>query len=374
MFDHKHYVPDVRWKAAEMESLGWLSAKEKAAITPMIEFVPPNFRTKDGKDLPVRDAVRRIVGEIDTHWGSRPAFVDLRYVESAGISSNGDSHILEVLAEEHRRFHPLFTAESSLIPVTGLGRANDHQQAVSSIVEEDRVGACIRVGLDDVKASGFASRLEALLSRLRLDPPDSDLVLDLQCVTSNTPNLEDLCASIPELSRWRSFTLLSGSFPPDLQDLERDSVQTLTRDEWFYWREQVLLLSKRTRIPTFADYTIQHPVYREPKENCNPSASIRYTFEDYWVVLRGHGLKNKDGAGSAQYPAEAKLLCKMDEFCRPQFSAGDQYIFEASRSTNGNNGTPLTWLRAGVNHHMVFAQRQIWAFVQESARRLRRSY
>lgn len=367
-FDHTHYVASLRWKPAEMEALGWLAGDTKTAMTPLIEFVPRNFRTKDGKDLPVRDAVRRIVGEIDTHWGSFPAFVDSCHIDT-GLSN--DPHVMEILAEENRRHLPLFTSKSNLIPVTGIARCDAYQQAVASVVQEDDVGACVRVVVKEVAADGFSTRLESLLSRLKLEIVDCDFVVDLQCVTGNTPNLQDLCAAIPELTRWRTFTVLSGSFPLDLREIERDSVQTLTRDEWFYWQEQVQLLPRRTRIPTFGDYTIQHPVFREPNENCNPSASIRYTYQDYWVILRGHGLRNQDGAGYAQYPAEAKLLCQMDEFCSPRFSAGDRYIYETSQSTS-ETGSPFTWLRAGVNHHIEFATRQIKAFTEEAAHRLRR--
>ncbi|MBI2479895.1 MAG: hypothetical protein HYV60_15060, partial [Planctomycetia bacterium] len=167
---------------------------------------------------------------------------------------------------------------------------------------------------------------------------------------------------LPQLSKWRSFTLLSGAFPKDLQGLEKDSVHTLPRDEWLYWCEQVLLLPHKLRRPTFGDYTVQHAIYDEPAENCNPSASIRYTYDNYWVIMRGHGLKNKDSLKNAQYPAEAQLLCERDEFCRAEFSNGDRYIYETSQ-TPDEPGTPLTWIRAGINHHMVFAARQIAAFV-----------
>lgn len=371
-FDHSHYIPNVRWKAAERESLQWLgnhNKQEKARITPLIELIPPNFKTKDGDELPVRDALQRIAGEIGTHWGVTPAFVDLNHVLNAGIcGKKSDPHVLEILAEEMRRGLPLFSEASTLIPVTQLTCSDDFQAAVASIIEEDKTGACLRVALAEVLDKGFATKLERLLSRLKLDVVDTDLIVDLQYLKGSGPNLQSLCKAIPQLSKWRSFTLLAGAFPADLQEIEKDTVEKLTRDEWFYWQEQVQLLSKGTRWPTFGDYTVQHAIYKEPNDNCNPSASIRYAFDDYWVILRGHGLKNKDSLGNAQYSAEAKLLCAMDEFCRPQFSQGDRYIYEASKNPNGQ-GNPRTWIRAGINHHMVFAARQIAAFVKTALRR-----
>lgn len=363
-FDHAHYVANVRWKAAEREALQWLGKREKIGLTPLIELIPRNFRTKDGNDRPIRDCLRRIASDIDTFWGPSPAFIDLAYIAAAQIrGADDDPHIFELLAEESRRTFPLLPRESSLIPVTGLSRSDDYQSAVMSIIEEDQTGVCFRVTSDDLADSNATTNFESVLSRLKVDVPDADLVVDLQYLNNVTPNLQDLIAAIPDLSKWRTFTLLAGAFPEDLQGIERDSVGTLTRDEWFYWREQVQLLKKGMRWPTFGDYTIQHPIFKEPADGCNPSASIRYTFDDYWVIMRGHGLTHCGSLGNAQYTAEAKLLCDMDEFCRPQFSKGDRYIYEASRNPS-EPGTPRTWIRAGINHHMVYAVRQIAAFVK----------
>ncbi|MEO8493511.1 MAG: beta family protein [Planctomycetota bacterium] len=367
LFDHTHYVANVRWKQAEKESLQWLGKREKRQLTALIELIPRNFRTKDGKDLPIRDSLRRIASDLDRYWGSTPAFIDLAHVVEAGICGAGnDPHVFELLAEETRRAFPLLPRESSLIPVTGLSRGEDYEAAIASIVEEDQMGACIRVTLDDLSKTTFSAKLEAVLSRLMIDVPDVDLVIDLQCLNGAAPNLQDVSAAIPQLSKWHSYTILAGAFPKDLQEIEKDSVDTLPRDEWFYWREQVQLLPKGMRWPTFGDYTVQHAIYKEPKKNCNPSASIRYTFDDYWVIMRGHGLTHKGSLGNVQYTAEAQLLCEMDEFCDAQFSEGDRYIYEASKNPN-EPGTPFTWLRAGINHHMVYALRQIAAFVKTAS-------
>ena len=129
-------------------------------------------------------------------------------------------------------------------------------------------------------------------------------------------------------------------------------------DDWLFWHDQVLALPPGTRRPTFGDYTIQHPIYKEPLENPNPSASIRYTHSEYWVIMRGERLYHKGRPGHAQYPAEAQLLCDMDEFRGADFSRGDRYIQETSQQPE-SPGTPRTWLCAGINHHMTYATRQV---------------
>lgn len=163
MVNHTSYVPVLRWKPAEIEALGWLKGKEKAHLMPLIELVPPNFRTKEGEPLPVREALRGIANEIEVNWGFKPFYIDLEHVVAAGIrGSKSDPHILEILAENIRNALPLLSPESKFIPVTGLKRTAGFQAAVASIVDEDRMGAGIRVTLGDVFKKEFSTTLEAL--------------------------------------------------------------------------------------------------------------------------------------------------------------------------------------------------------------------
>jgi hypothetical protein len=67
---------------------------------------------------------------------------------------------------------------------------------------------------------------------------------------------------------------------------------------------------------------------------------------------------NKKGPGRAQWPANAMLLCESTEFYGADFSAGDSYIFKVSNGGEGH-GSPETWIRAGINHHMTLVSRQI---------------
>jgi len=359
MLDDALYVPVLRWKAAEKDALQDLRKEDKLGMRPLLEIIPPSFQAKDGgPSLSVRDVLASIAQDIDKCWGPAPVFVDVDHVVKAGIQEPNGPHLLEVLAQETRRLFPLLPDESGLIPVTGLGRSEDCQNAVSSIVEEDKTGACFRITPREVLHRKSADKLEALLSRLRLDVADVDLVVDYQAPNGSHPDLKTLCQSLPQLAKWRSFIVLIGAFPKDLQKLKDIGRHTLQRDDWLFWHDQVLGLPRGVRRPAFGDYTIQHPIYKEPVENCRPSASIRYTYSEYWVIMRGEARYRKGSPGNAQYPAEAELLCEMDEFCGEGFSRGDLYIQETSQQPK-NPGTPCTWLRAGINHHMTYAARQV---------------
>ena len=57
-------------------------------------------------------------------------------------------------------------------------------------------------------------------------------------------------------------------------------------------------------------------------------------------------------------PANAQLLCERPEYSGDNFSYGDKYIKEMI-SQYDNPGSPTTWLKAGINHHMTFVVRQL---------------
>ncbi len=368
MLDDALYVPVLRWKAAEKNAIQGLRREDKSRLKPLLEIIPPSFRAKNGASRPsVRKVFHTIAQDIDKCWGSSPVFVDVDHLINAGIREPSGLHLLEVLAQETRRLFPLFPGKSNLVPVTGLSRSEDYQNAVSSIVEEDKTGACFRISRREVSHPKLAGKLEELLSGLRLDVTDTDLMVDYQTPDCSNPDLRTLCKLLPQLSKWRSFIVLIGAFPRDLQKLEKNRRHTLLRDDWLSWHNQVMMLPPGTRWPTFGDYTIQHPVYKEPPEHSNPSASIRYAHSEHWVIMRGEGLCHKGSPGNAQYPAEAQLLCEMDEFCGEDFSRGDRYILEASQQPE-SPGTPYTWLSAGINHHMTYATRQVLQFARDLSR------
>ena len=364
-FDQTSYVPVLRWKQGEKSGLNWLSEAAKTRTRPLIELIPPNFKKPDGKSKDPKAAVRLIAEEVDEYWGQSPIFIDLKNVLEAGIESRRNQpHMLELLFESSNRIRPLFPNTSALIPVIWLDASIEYREAVRAVIEDEGIGACIRITEQNIGEVKFATRLEQTLTNLGTEIQDCDLVVDLQVIAASPTSLKDILSAVPQLSKWKTLTLTAGSFPSDLQEYEKDNVYQIARGEWFYYREQTQLLSEGIRMPIYGDYTVQHAIYREPPDHCNPSASIRYAHENYWVLMRGHGLTHKGSLKNDQYPAEAQLLCSMDEFCGEEFSLGDKYIAQSWKC--GKKGNPMTWIRAGINHHMEFASSQVAEFAKTS--------
>lgn len=113
MFDHRHYVPILRWKAGEKRALKGLLPRDKAGMTPLFEW------SRAGEVSPEEDRVtpvptpRELDADILKHWGARPFFCDSHRFCSDHLGS--DLIALRRFATE------LANGGLRPIPVLGLG-------------------------------------------------------------------------------------------------------------------------------------------------------------------------------------------------------------------------------------------------------------
>jgi len=354
-FDPEHYVPILRWKHAEQTALAQLYERDSTCLTPLIELVPENFVHKHSKGhiakLSINEVINRVGKQLHQYWGERPFFVDLCLLPQE-ILNQGSNHFLATLGQYAS------ILKLSLIPVTGIDRDDAYQSAVHAVLRTHKQGACLRLSLEDIKRPTLAKDINTVLSRLQLPPDLVDLLVDFKITDRSAPTFKTLCKLIPALNGWRNFIVASGAFPADLSGLRRNDIHTIERTDWKSWRDQTTQVPFVPRIPNYGDYTIQHVLYLEHKGRARYSASIRYTAEDYWLIMRGEDVFREDGPGFAQWPAQALLLCDLPEYCKETFSEGDKYIKQMS-SQRKHTGNIVTWLEAGFNHHMTFVVRQL---------------
>lgn len=356
MFDHKHYVPILRWKQAERLALRDLDAGTRAGMTPLVEVTPRALaaeETADPEDVDKRCS--KIAAEIISDWGDGRIFVDLGLI-APDVRATGGVHPLATILQEGRGLFPSF------VPVTGLSRDAAYQDAVRSVVTADGLGVCLRLKVRELERPGLSAEMDQLLTRLGVDCGQVDVLVDFGVVGDTLPSLAAVCERLPNLSDWRTFTVASGAFPENLTGM-RVGEHVLSRRDWRTWRDQITVRPPLPRLPAYGDYTIQHPVFREPGFGLNFSASIRYTAEEDWVVMRGEGVRSDEGPGYSQWPANATLLCERPEYRGANFSAGDRYIKEMSgeveKNGSGRTGSAGTWLQAAFNHHLTLTVYQI---------------
>jgi hypothetical protein len=346
MFDYKHYVPIIRWKAGERIALRELYDEDKAGLTPLIEIPHENVEKALNKNISITAFARRMCLQILECWGRRPAFLDLSNLTAA------------VDPDQRFAFNRDFYKQAnemglSLVPVIGLGsisaaRAHNRIASIGNVM-------CLRLNRQDLQTGDLVRKISTWIFIHETDPSKVHLVLDLGIVDPSDQGYLQFYSETPLLDEWNTVTILGGSFPKDLREFPVGE-HLLPRTEWDFWKQ--LVRARLLRTPTFGDYATLHPSLQTPFPGMNVSASIRYTTDDHWLVMRGEGLLNKDGAGHEQYPANAQMLMERSEFCGRDFSFGDNYIYERPVKSD-QPGIPRNWVTVGVNHHLTFVVRQI---------------
>lgn len=349
MFNAKHYVPILKWKAAEKQALENLSEEEKKFVTPLIQLVMPKAKNPKKGEEPksaeaqleesmqiLRSMMPNQISEgILSSWGNTPAFFDVSLID---ISLREEA--LTTILRAGKK------SGASLIPVVGLSSNIKIQTKTALLAKENNSGLCLRLFRSDFSSqSALVASINKLLAMHGLSEKDIDLLVDFQITDEKCSRLVDLSKEIPNILKWRTFTFASGAFPVDLSDCEL-GVNIIARLDWKHWAKQ-MNSKELPRKPSFADYTIQHPIHKEAVQFFSPSASIRYTLNDSWLIMRGQ--KGK----FVQYLANAQLLSQHPNYFGPNFSHGDAYIAEKGKDLKGRPGNATTWLVAGINHHLA---------------------
>lgn len=365
MFNHKHYVPILRWRAAEKGALLKLREEHKALVTPLIEFIMPQSNNGDTEKTPkelLQESVDKfsenlssIADQVMKYWGRSAVFIDVQLIDGSIRAET-----LKQILEHGKQLDIFMIPVITIIPVVGFESDTQTRHVAVEFAKQSGHGICLRITDSNFKEKSLSNDIGNFLLSNKLDTKEVDMLIDFKIIDENTSvdTLATKINAIPHVEKWRTFTVAGGAFPKDLSHMEKHNQHDIPRSDWVIWRA---LMNKLERQPSFADYTVQYPIYLPQTSAANPSASIRYSLEEKWVIVRGEGLRNPKGAGFKQYPAQAQILTNQKNvFKGENFSAGDAYIAEKAKDIKTKKtGNPKTWLEAGINHHVSLVVDQI---------------
>jgi hypothetical protein len=356
MFTHKHYVPILKGRKGEYGALETLSPAVKTALTPLIEIPPIPWDWQEEQPAKSIDThLEKVGANLQRCWPSdRPLYVDLLWISESERMSDGE-HPLEYVFRAARE-RSLWT-----IPVVNLIRGDEYLEACSTVLQQDEHGVCVRIQREDfTDFPQLESQMLGMLERLSVSTRDADLILDIRSITpprqADVNAIISMAQALPRIREWRSFTITATSFPENLTGLPPSVSSLIDRMEWRLWLDLWRRRRELPRRPTFGDYAISHP---EPAEVdprvMRPSASIRYTTEEAWLVLKGRNLRDN---GFSQFHEVCSELIRCPEFSGADFSWGDGYIYDCAYQRAGP-GNLTTWRKVGTSHHLGFAVRQL---------------
>jgi len=347
-FDHRHYVPCLRWKQGEYQGLLKLSERVKDSITPLIEVQERGWDFENQQDAKTLEKhIEKFATRIANKWESRPCFVDLIHILDEGNLKDG-AHPAK------RIFDELVQMNCDAIPVIRTNRSTAEQAVFRGIIKK-RHRACVRVSLEELAQKAFASQLSSLLLDVGIVASECDFIFDLgtpsfQPLEGFSKLVANLICKIPEWEDWQSVTLIGTSFPSTMAEVEY-GLTFIPRQEWeLYGLVVKKLRSLHRRLPAFGDYAINHPeVNQMDMRFVKPNATIRYTTDADWLIVKG---KNVRDYKFEQFREHCNTVVSTSDFMGSEYSEADRYIAGCAAGSE-KTGNLTTWRWVGTNHHLT---------------------
>ena len=343
--DPTSYVPVLKVKRGEKSALGAVAPSLRPRITPLLEIVE---RTQTEIDSHLNTAFK---GLSENLTGYPRCFLDTHEIEGDGPAT---------AAAVFRR---ATEAGISFTPVTGVTRTVD----VAAALQYGSSGVAVRLTRGEFESGVLPQAIPAFLQKSGLKPEEIDLIIDLgpvnDFVAQGVIGLSNaFVAEVPYHTKWRTFIISGCAFPPGMGQVPRNSHAYVDRAEWIAWRDNFRANPNRIpRVPTFSDCAIQHPIGVEGFNPIimQPSASIRYTLLECWLLIKGEGTKSSPARD--QFRGLATQLVSgvhRNSYMGRNHCPGCELIDGAA---NGypRLGSPEVWRRIGTIHHISTAIRQL---------------
>ena len=343
-----HYFPILKGKSGDLTGLAHVASTMRASLIPVIEAVSS---AADTGDIALMESdMDTLAKRLADGWGTADRVILDCGLVGEDMPLSGGQMPAQVLAAR--------AASRGLesIPAVRVTSPPAVLAAVASVASAQGYGACIRIEREDIDdISGIPPSLLATLAQLGLAPDQVDILLDFADVQPTTVGpfgalAVAIISSLPNLNDWRSVSLASGAFPPNLAGFNNYVPGTVQRSDAALWRAVAPRLSG-ARVPSFSDYVVSHPVLADTGP-FRPPPQIRYTDTDEWHVLRGP--RDHPDGNRVIFDLAAQFLApSTTPFRGAAYSWGDEEIARWASATGGP-GAGKEWVAVRSALHVTF--------------------
>lgn len=350
--EQRLYVPLLKGKQGEFRAILNLSSARNHII-PLIEHEPCSIT--DASALKKYLEEKYIPRFIKTNFMGR-AFVDLYHIRNA--THAGTLHPLELVLDKLR------TTTIQPTPVVGPHYPVSFVTAVKKAAREH--GVCIRLRVGKIDLFDLLNKVNELLATLEVSPHQIDLLLDFGPITSEQEGAlaftaVNLIRDLNTKGKWRTFTLASGAFPLNLEQVKGGTHARIKRSDWTMWQTVAKHISS-TDMKTqlfFGDYAVNHPDFPPSSKFMTIVPALRYTLleDPHWLALK----ESKSDLGNRGFFDLCRRLVRMPEYAGRGHCWADDEIYERSLG-RGGPGNAGTWREYGTVHHITTVVEQLANF------------
>jgi len=347
------YIPFLKLKPNEIMALKELETTSKQQLTPFFDFPYKKKRTEDEFKKTANDMILKI----NRYLKDVPYFYLDNFDVDSNLTIDGGNNYIYLLNACDGLF---------VVPVISIDRSSEHMQSVCN-AKDNRHLISDRVALRFVEEdfnnfNVVADEIEELLADTFSKFTCIDLIID--CRICSDQNIDSLVSKITAFIKDFNSTypiskaiVTGSSISASIGDiLKTNNEVELPRVELYIFDKVSTQIGDDFNL-VLGDYGIVSPDYSDLSIDPRLILSVTtskffYTFDRSHYVIRGGSLK-KHKRGYGQYNDAAEIIVAKPFFRGSDYSFGDNFIEEKSRSI-GSNVTPSTILKPTINSHVAY--------------------
>lgn len=348
----KHdYTPFLKFKANEVAGLSVLSSELKAEVTPFFDLPRKNGMTRADFEKTVVSCYKKA----EKYLTSFPyIFIDSFDIPDS-IAKSGSPNCRVVIEA---------FADFEYVPVVGLDRAADHNQAIFDAKAADEIisdTVVVRFQPDEFASFDLIEdELNELIAAGTKLFSNWIFVFDCRvCLTSNRMKLAtdvaNFVTAVNETIQVEKYIVVGSSIPATITDIARPSDESvIARAELEIYHAAQEMVGA---IPlSLGDYTIVSPTYSEltiaPELLLSVTApKVFYAFENHHYIARGGRIKTN---GYGQYDDICEEIVSKSFYRKASYSWGDKFIQQRADGDREKNITPSTILKPTICAHIAY--------------------
>lgn len=334
------YTPILKWKAGEKRALQKLPDKIKDQILPIFELQP----CSDTDDI--NTIAKKFGDDITKCFGpNRDFMLDFSYFDLDMTSSEYVKKFLSISLSKG----------ANCIPVISL---ENYNLLLDQFIESKNFikhGIAIRITAETILE--YDELMKKIIDKIQIEKRSITLIIDFETIDEKNFNLFVLgfknIKDNSNLNEYNRTIVTATGFPNGFPSfyMNNETMKLFERTELLLWKK---IDTSGINNIHFGDYCCNSPApLIADTSNLRPSAIIKYTTENSWLIVKGGQLFRE---GYSQYCDLSKKIIQSDYFMGENYSYGDKYIYDCAhkdKDQDKNFGNPTTWVQVATNHHIT---------------------
>lgn len=346
-----NYTPFFKFKTNEVAGLSVLNSTLKAEVTPFFDLARKNGMTRADFEKSVESCYKKA----EKYLAAFPyIFIDSFDIPDS-IAKAGSPNCRVVIEA---------FADFEYVPVLGLDRAADHNQAIlDAKADGEIISNKVAVRFQPDEFASFSLIEDELIELINTGSEFFSnwiFVFDCRvCLESNrmklATNIANFVSAANEAIEVQKYIVVGSSIPASITDIAKPSDESvIARAELEIFHAAQSMVSGI--LLSLGDYTIVSPTYSEltipPELLLSVTApKVFYAFENYHYIARGGRIKT-DGYG--QYDDICEEIVSKAFYRKAPYSWGDNFIQQRADGDREKNVTPSTILKPTICAHIEY--------------------